>query len=103
MGFGDKNAYYLKCALGKNHAYYLKLTLGRKYAYYLKLALVRKKRILPQIGFGGEAGGPSWGTKLGDHGPPAPSRASATSGITPLKNPLGPQLRVLAVWGIKPV
>ena len=100
MGFGDK-----------------------KNAYYLKWALGRKKCILPQMGFGSR----SWEPKLGAE---APSRAQgakekskgnfslklgAEAGsrnavqsnlrqiVTPLKNPLGPQLRVLAVWGINQI
>ena len=55
-----------------------------------------KKRILPQMGFGGR----SWGTKLRDEaGGRSSARASAGAQITVLKNPLGPHMRVLAVWG----
>ena len=72
---GRKNAYCLKWALGTKNAYYLKWALGRKNAYYLKWAL------------GDEAGGRSWGTKLGDEklGDEAPARASAANHFTPLK------------------
>ena len=95
--------------MGEENAHYLKWALGRKKnAYYLKWAL------------GDEAGGRSWGTKLRPERRPvskwfvlklsggrnwgtkdeAPARASAGIGFAVLKNPLGPHLRVLAVWGI---
>ena len=129
MGFGDKNAYYLKCALGKNHAYYLKLTLGRKYAYYLKLALGRKDAYYLKWALGRKkthaTSNGLWGTKLWDEAggrkaggrssvqrdkaggrswgtkleDKAPARASAGDLFTPLKNPQGPPLLSRAVCG----
>ena len=83
----------------QTNAYYLKWVLGTNNAYYLKWALGRNKRILPQMGFGSRSWEPkgNFSLKLGAE---TPSRAISEVASSPLKNPLGPQLRVLAVWGI---
>ena len=68
MGLGEnKNAYYLKWALGAEAGSRKGISLW------------------------------SWEPKLGAE---TPARAISELQVTPLKNPLGPQLRVLAVWGI---